>query len=207
MLPVARASFQHHWLDMNGDDILDVYVINDRFNVNESYLGVSGGLGLPDTLVSTPDSMGLNVSGDLMGETWLDADLDGDLEVYIANSSSHGNMLLEAYSTGVYLNRAAELGIDLYRQSWGVSAGDWNNDGWEDLYVSTSNWTYYHVDVFDVEPVDNAIFQNTGGSWSSWELLTPELDVQSFSHAACDWNRDGSYDPVSYTHLTLPTKA
>ena len=199
MLSVARASFQHHWLDMNGDDVLDVYVINDRFNDNESYLGVSAGLGLPDTLASTPDSMGLNASGDLMGETWLDVDLDGDLEVYIANSSPHGNKLLEADSTGVYMNRAAELGIDLYRQSWGVSAGDWNNDGWEDLYVSTSNWTYYYVDVFDVEPVDNAIFQNTGGTWSSWESLTPELDVQSFSHAACDWNRDGSYDLCVYT--------
>ncbi len=34
MLPVARASFQHHCLDMNVDDVLDLYVINDRFDVN-----------------------------------------------------------------------------------------------------------------------------------------------------------------------------
>jgi len=199
MLPVARASWQHHWLDFTGDDVLDTYVINDRFNDNEAYIGVAATVGMPDSLSALPDSVGLNVSGDIMGDAWLDCNLDGKLEVYLTNSEPHGNVLMQLTDSGVYVNKSAELGLELHRQSWNVSAGDWDNDGWEDLYVSTSNWTYYNVGVFQVDPVDNAIFRNVGGTWSSWAEVTPELDVQSFTHSTMDWNRDGFLDVAVYT--------
>ncbi len=197
MLPVDRASFQHHWIDFTGDDTLDLYVINDRFYKNETYQGVG------DSLVWVPDSVGLNQGGDLMGEAWFDMDLDGELELYLSNSQPHGNKLMRRDSSGVFQNEAEELNLDLFRQSWSCSAGDWDCDGWEDLYVSTSNWTYYWVGVFQVIPVNNTAFRNVNGSWVSWEDQTPEVDVQSFTHAKLDWNRDGFLDLAVLTCDTL----
>ena len=194
LLEANKASFQWHWVDFNSDNRLDLYLINDKANGNEAYIHTDSGF------VLLPDEMGLHAAGDVMGSTWLDMELDGDLEVYLSDSDPYGNKFLSLDTNGQYVDLAPDLDMVLNRMCWGCSAGDWDCDGYEDLYVSTANLAYYLIGSIPFTPVNNTMYYNQGeGLWSSWESSNPEMDIPSFNQALLDWNEDGFLDMVVHT--------
>ncbi len=80
---------------------------------------------------------------------WLDFDKDGDLDIYVANSALYDSTDsawtfypdLFYQNEGAYFSNVTNsvgIGPAITIPLWGagVALGDWNNDGWTDIYVA-----------------------------------------------------------------------
>lgn len=118
---------------------------------------------------------------------WTDVNLDGWLDLFIGNEGiGNGNYPCELYinqQDGTFLNKAKEYGLDFRQYVKGVVAGDVNNDGWPDLYVS-------------VIGNSNRLYLNQAGN--SFEEISESAGVQepihSFPAWFWDYNNDGWED-------------
>ncbi len=88
--------------------------------------------------------------------TFLDYDLDGDLDLYVGNESRAGaeagqdfpSQLFRNEGDGTFADVSAAAGVTNDRYCKGVAAGDYDNDGDPDLYVSNIR--------------DNRLYRNNG---------------------------------------------
>src|SRR6201994_2890333 len=80
------------------------------------------------------------------GAALLDYDKDGWLDIYLVNGSTYEAMdgkaepphaaLFHNNHDGTFTEVAAKAGVTNDRWGYGVAVGDYDNDGWADLYVS-----------------------------------------------------------------------
>lgn len=80
------------------------------------------------------------------GVALLDYDNDGWLDIYLVNGSTYDSLhgktepphaaLFHNNHDGTFTDVAAKAGVTNLRWGFGVAAGDFDNDGWPDLYVS-----------------------------------------------------------------------
>ncbi|HYF03576.1 MAG TPA: FG-GAP-like repeat-containing protein [Patescibacteria group bacterium] len=92
-----------------------------------------------------PDN-GLNELGliNVVGFTFLDFDLDGNLDIYIptyfedlTNNIFHQDYLMKGRGDGTFENVSQSAGISNVKYPMhGSSSTDWNNDGWPDVFTS-----------------------------------------------------------------------
>lgn len=71
--------------------------------------------------------------------SWEDFDNDGDLDLYVANDFGTNNLYRNETEPGgivKFRDVAEELGAEDIGPGMSVSWGDWDNDGFSDLYVS-----------------------------------------------------------------------
>lgn len=124
--------------------------------------------------------------------TWFDFDGDGWLDVFIGNESTigdpHASEMYRSNGDGTFTEIAAEAGLTVDAQVKGVAAGDFDNDGRPDLYVSVLNGSNY-------------LFRNRGalesGRWV-FEDVTRDAGVaepvRSFPCWFWDYDNDGWED-------------
>ncbi len=142
-------------LDINSDGWLDIYISkagslkNDDGRRNKLFVNKGDG-----TFSEEAAKWGLDDPGFATQAYPIDYDKDGDLDLYVLNyrddfrnnskiSSAIQSQISETTSDQLYRNDGnrftkvtGEAG--LYNKAWGlsVSIGDFNNDGWEDIYVA-----------------------------------------------------------------------
>lgn len=142
--------------DVNGDGWLDIYVCNSGGLVgynkpNELYINQKNG-----TFIEQAAQYGLDDKGLTTHAAFFDYDHDGDLDCFVLNNSprsiesfgynkrlrnirdkvngdrfyrnENGKYVDVSETAGVY---GSEIGFGL-----GITVGDLNNDGWEDMYIS-----------------------------------------------------------------------
>ena len=132
--------------------------------------------------------MGMNT-----GAAWLDFDRDSDLDLYITQGVG-SNALYRNNGDGTFTNIADSLGAsDPSHIGAGVAVGDYNNDGWPDLFLANANLDVLlenqegkrFVDVTDkVGILDEDIGRGTSASWG-------------------DFNNDGFLDLYVTHHFNL----
>ncbi|MBT5926301.1 MAG: tetratricopeptide repeat protein [Verrucomicrobia bacterium] len=88
-----------------------------------------------------------NPSGRSMGAVWNDFDQDGWLDLYVANDVSDNAFYHN--NNGNFKDIAHSAWVADYRSAMGLTIGDWNNDGDEDLFVT--HWVAQ----------ENALYDNT----------------------------------------------
>lgn len=76
--------------------------------------------------------------------TWNDFNRDGWLDLFIGNETSEDDhpYACEFYinnQDGTFTNVAKETGLEVNRFAKGVTSGDFDNDGWPDLFISAIN--------------------------------------------------------------------
>jgi hypothetical protein len=143
-------------VDINADGLLDIYVCNSGDVMgdnkqNELYIN-QGDL----TFTEEAEAYGLADKGYSTHASFFDYDKDGDLDVYLLNNSyqSIGSFDLRRNERpkrdllggdkmlrndgGTFVDVSEEAGIygSVIGFGLGVTVGDINNDGWEDLYIS-----------------------------------------------------------------------
>jgi hypothetical protein len=147
------------------------------------YRNLFGGPGKPYIIESTGN-----------GAAWLDHDGDGDLDLFIVNGSTlerqakgepgPGNRLYRNDGPAGFKDVTAESGLQGGYWGSGVAAGDYDNDGFVDLYVTT---------ILE----GNRLYRNNGNG--TFGDVTAKAGVGggkrvSSSAAFFDYDRDGRLD-------------
>jgi enediyne biosynthesis protein E4 len=115
--------------DLNGDDLLDLYVTNGN-GPNAMYLNQGDGIFLDAAAAGQ-----MEWSDDWsIGASAADLDNDGDQDIYLANNGP--NRLLRNLGNGVFEDATAGSGLDLSARTAGASFADVNRDGHLDVFVS-----------------------------------------------------------------------
>ncbi|AMR34461.1 hypothetical protein A0256_07360 [Mucilaginibacter sp. PAMC 26640] len=142
--------------DVNGDGLLDIYVCNSGdvkgdHKQNELYIN-QGNLKFKESAVA----YGIGVNGYSTHAVFFDYDHDGDLDLFILSNSFKaigtfniqnnernirdplGGQKLFRNDGGHFKDVSAEAGIlgSVIGFGLGVSVGDVDHDGWDDIYVS-----------------------------------------------------------------------
>ncbi len=118
---------------------------------------------------------------------WADYDNDGDLDLFIGNETDNELQapcqLFQNQGDGTFRDVASEAGVKSYNYTKGVSWGDYDADGFPDLYVSNYRAT-------------NRLYRNRGDG--TFEDVTAGLGVaypkDSFPVWFWDYNNDGALD-------------
>ena len=98
---------------------------------------------------------------------WLDYDRDGHLDLYSSRffgNPLRGNRLFRNNGAGLFVDRTAASGLDslFHPQAGGsiggIAGGDFNNDGWPDLYIGNSAFPLFG----DATNLPNRLFLSDG---------------------------------------------
>jgi hypothetical protein len=139
--------------------------------------------------------------------TWSDFDGDGDPDIYLANDFAPNMMFRNDGSRG-FTDITAEAGTADLGFGMGVSFGDYDLDGRQDLYVSNMFSKAGQRITAMVEPIDarvakmsggNSLFRNLGETFEKVSgLRPPALTVEkagwSYSSQFVDIDNDGYLD-------------
>ncbi|SHH57023.1 Repeat domain-containing protein [Chryseolinea serpens] len=197
--------------DVNGDGWLDIYVcalgnFNGLEGSNELYINNHD-----KSFTEQADRYGLDFSGMATQSAFFDYDHDGDLDLYLLTHAKHvarsydramGQTLTDHAAVDhlfrndndTFKDVSVDAGIDTASLSYGLglSIGDLNNDGWEDLYVGND---FYEGDEVYINQ-QNGTFKEQGKNFFDYfSRYTRGSDI-------ADINNDG-FDDV----MTLDIRA
>ena len=192
--------------DVNNDGWLDIYVCRSghgSFRNNLLYINQQNG-----KFKEQAKLYGLNDAGFSVQAHFFDYDLDGDLDMYLVNHSprffsnqevlfslknnpnpSEADKLYRNMGSGAtgqvkFEEISKEVGIQHFGFGLSASIGDYNQDGYPDIYVAN--------DFFEPD----CLYQNKGdGTFSN--ILKEAMGHTSFSSMgsdAADFNNDGRLD-------------
>lgn len=133
------------------------------------------------------------LTGKSMTAAWFDYDEDGKLDLFVSNDTSP-NWLLHNKGDGTFEERATIAGVALgsdgtAMSGMGVSIGDYNNDGREDIFVV--NYASEPKSIF--RNLGNGAFQN---DTYAANVASTNLQLIGFGFEACDYDLDGHKDLI-----------
>lgn len=199
--------------DLDADGLLDLYVCNYvdydpqdpidcRNDAGEPRICHPRSVpGVPDvclmnqgdgTFVNEASQRGLVGEGSKgLGVAILDLNHDGASDLYVANDTT-GNYLFMNQGNGRFEDQALLLGCamnraGLYQASMGIGVGDYDRDGWTDLY-STHFYDESNTLYRNLGPVG---FQDTT---AIVDLHQPTLPYLAFGNALEDFDQNGAID-------------
>lgn len=203
--------------DFNNDGFADILVLRGAWlreaGLHPNSLLQNNGDG---TFSDVTESAGLLSFHPTQTAEWADFNNDGWLDLFIANESTesdvHYSELYLSQQDGTFKDVAGQSGTDVAGYIKGIAAGDYNNDGLQDLYLSRLD-------------APNILFENQGvdeAGVPGFVDVTLEAGVAepvvSFPTWFWDYNNDGlqdlfvsAYDAtpgdVAREYLGIETKA
>ncbi|MCI0449268.1 MAG: FG-GAP-like repeat-containing protein [Chlorobi bacterium] len=139
------------WGDYDNDGDMDLYLANFT-GLNQLYKNNGNG-----TFTETAVSLGLNDAGQSFSCGWFDYDNDGDIDLYIAKSSTAVDRLYQN-NEGSFTDVAATVGTNDTRHSANITLGDYNNDGFLDIYLVNNG-------------SENRLYKSNAGNSNKWVIL------------------------------------
>lgn len=191
-------------VDINADGLIDIYVCNsgdiDGDNKQNELFINQGNL----TFKEEAEKYGLDDPGYSTHASFFDYDKDGDLDVYLLNNSYQaigsfdlrrnerpirdkdgGDKLLQNQD-GKFVDVSEKAGIygSVIGFGLGVTVGDVNSDGWEDLYVSND---FFERDYLYINNQDGTFSERLTDAISSISAASMGADM-------ADIDNDGAAD-------------
>lgn len=127
--------------DYNNDGKPDVYIVRGAWfaeagRVPDSLLRNNG----DGTFEDVTEASGLLAFHPALSAVWFDANNDGWLDLFVGNETTgdplHPCQLFLNRRDGTFFESATNSAAAVIGNVKGVTAGDYDNDGWTDLYVS-----------------------------------------------------------------------
>tara|TARA_R110002073_G_scaffold258681_1_gene421676 strand:- start:27668 stop:29398 length:1731 start_codon:yes stop_codon:yes gene_type:complete len=185
-IAVNHQTKQVNWVDFDNDGDKDFFVTS---NINGSKLFENtGNLSFQDiTLASGLPTQNLYTSG----AAWGDYNNDGFLDVFLSSknpnlSTQKPNYLYKNNGDGTFTDVSVEAGIDrLTRLSFCSVFFDYNNDGWQDIYIAN-----------DKEINGNLLYKNNGdGTFTDVsDASGANISINAMTTTVGDYNNDGWQD-------------
>ncbi|MDN3689452.1 VCBS repeat-containing protein [Cyclobacterium jeungdonense] len=192
--------------DANQDGWLDIYVsVSGKWGTTKNLLFVNDAMeGDIPTFTEMGEAYGLADEGNSTQAVFFDYDGDGLQDLYVINYPivpsrtsmveyltyryaapyHRSDRLYKNEGNGNFIDKTREAGLDKYGLSLGVSVGDYNQDGWQDLYVSN-----------DFSTPDFFYINNQDGTFTDFNLeLTNHTSYFGMGTDAADFNNDGYLD-------------
>jgi hypothetical protein len=176
-----------NFIDINNDGNLDAYMCHDVepsvYYINENNVPVfhQGGLGDYPT-------------GGHYGSIWVDYNNDGLMDLFIAKcGSTAGKRINELHRNngdGTFTNVAPAANLDSSAENWSTAWGDFNNDGWLDLFNGINAQMQSEVGNHELmrNNGDGTFTNVTAGSGFD------DFNGKSREHHAYDFDNDGFLD-------------
>ena len=194
-------------VDINGDGWLDIYVCNSGAlkkgqNGNELFINQKDG-----TFKEEAEQYGLSDRGLSTQAIFFDYDHDGDLDCFVLNNSyraigsfgydrnmrnirdlkgghrlyrnDNGKFVDVSEKAGIY---GSEIGFGL-----GVAAGDFNNSGWDDMYISND---FFEHDYLYINQHNGTFKENSNEAMG-------HMSMSSMGSDMADINNDGYLDMMT----------
>ncbi len=201
----AKLFSPHKWhtgvtmVDINGDGWLDIYVCNagiipgdDR--ANELFINQKDG-----TFKEEAHAYGLDDKGTSTQAVFFDYDHDGDLDCFVLNNSpksidnfgykSDARFLRDAVNGdrlyrndgGKFTDVSAQAGIYGSEIAFGlgITVGDINNDGWEDIYVANDFFERDYLYINQHNGTFKEVITNAMGHISNGAMGTDMADINN----------------------------
>lgn len=171
------------WIDYDGDNDLDLYNSMAGFSGPHNELHINNGDGTFSPLI------GLNIvghGGKSLGNGWADINNDGEVDLFVNNTSPDSNFLYTNNGAGGSFTRitTGNIGSDIAPNEGNSSWGDYDNDGFVDLYVVTWNNSA------------NLFYRNNGNG--TFTKITTGAIATDASWSSCaiwgDYDKDGDLD-------------
>ena len=198
------------FVDINADGFLDIYICksgncpaNERKNLLFVNDGTKNGK-WSGTFTEQAEKYGIANEGWSSQAAFFDYDKDGDLDLYVLNATnedrqpnrikenreldgnSNANDAFYRNDKGKFIEIHTQVGIIDDGWGLGLGVGDFDNDGWEDLYISN-----------DFLANDLIYFNNQrGGFWEKSKSLLAHTSHFSMGNDIADFNNDGWQDII-----------
>ncbi len=167
-------------VDINNDGWLDIYVSksgslnNNDLRKNKLFINQKN-----NTFVESAEKYGLDFYGFSVQSHFFDMDKDGDLDLYLVNHRAdfrnnttiniQRDKVIDGFSSdqlyrndaGTFVNITEASGIANKAWSLSASIGDFNNDGWMDVFVAND---FFHSDYLYIN--------NQNGTFTDQALST-----------------------------------
>jgi hypothetical protein len=176
---------------------------------------------------------GIKVDGWAISSTWLDYDKDGCLDLFVGryvkfdpsyrayyaadnypgplDYAGETNMLFHNNCDGTFTDVTDKSGIGAYvGRTMGVTAGDFDNDGWDDIYVAndrTENFLFHNKHDGTFEEIANdtgTAFGQNGEATSSMGPVFADFEGRGVLDL---WVTDGSYNRFLHNLQTVASSA
>jgi hypothetical protein len=188
---VLGAGFVASFIDFDNDGDSDIYLVNDEFiNPVGNALWRNDGAGCGGWCwaeISAESNADSTLMG--MGLATADFDRDGYLDFFFSNA---GPMeLLRSRGDGTFENVALQAGVE-YSEGigWGTLFFDYNNDGWQDLYIAI-------MDGSGEQNPGNPLFRNFGDGTFGQVFQSGANDMgKTLGVASADYDQDGRVDLI-----------
>ncbi|CAN5531718.1 CRTAC1 family protein [soil metagenome] len=199
-LPGIRIGTGAVWFDYDRDGDLDLYMTN-RVGANHLWRNDGGGVFVD---VATPVGVA-DASHDGSGVAAADFDNDGDLDLYLANGDNDVFFKNQRTETGTATftdaTAASFPGISTPQRGTSASWGDYDKDGFLDLYVSN----HEEVDGTTTGTQDRLLHNNGNGTFTDVSSLLlggdangdgfdDNLGGYGFIAGWTDYDKDGDLD-------------
>ncbi len=212
---VSKTKADNRWVtgvtmvDINADGWLDIYVsVSGIWTTTKNLLYINKGLnkeGIP-IFLEQAEIYGIADTGNSTQSTFFDYDNDGDLDLYVLNypptpfqsslsyykkklqkaTSIESNTLYRNNGDGTFTDVSKPSGLHQFSLSLSVAVGDYNNDGWQDMYVSN-----------DFESLDNFYLNNGDGTFTDQLIkATNQVSFYGMGTDVADINNDGLLDMI-----------
>ena len=209
--------------DFDRDGLLDIYVCAydfwtsgatyyDATNGPPNFLYRNRGRGVFED-VNAKSGMNANNNRFSFAASWADYDRDGWPDLYVANDFGRNN-LYRNRGDGTFEDVAAKAGVEDLGAGMSVSWGDYDGDGWLDLYVSnmwssagqrlTTNPGFAEVAdgaaraAFQRQAKGNSLFRNKGDG--TFEDVSAKAGVEfgrwAWGSGFADYDNDGRLDLI-----------
>tara|TARA_R110002049_G_scaffold1130_23_gene8388 strand:+ start:14233 stop:18267 length:4035 start_codon:yes stop_codon:yes gene_type:complete len=163
------------WFDYNNDGFLDIYV-NDWDECDSNSLYRNNGNGI---FINVTETTQIQQQNERASYTALPFDINNDswMDLYVTNDFDQPNELFVNNSGATFSEQAQNFGLESTADDMGITIGDYNNDGFFDIFITAIDKNILYTNNGDNTFTDLASEKNVDNTGWAWGTRFADFDL------------------------------